>query len=154
MGWLDFFKKFRLADIKNNLRIGQAGIINYHVENYNYTFHVSNPEEVKKITELEITPELETEFDERVREKLAPKKDTLNALPEKSMEKYVVSTSIATATQMATGVFHTYPWEGEYANEIIGEADINIVVTGEKPLKKKDPYKRDPSGENGSPMDF
>lgn len=47
------------------------------------------------------------------------------------------------------GVFHTFPWEGEYAKEVVGEADIRTVVT-----QAKSPHKKGSEGEDGSPMEF
>jgi hypothetical protein len=55
----------------------------------------------------------------------------------------------ADADERLKEVFHTFPWEAEYAREIAGEADIKVVVTPEK-----SPRKKGSEGEGGSPMEF
>jgi hypothetical protein len=80
---------------------------------------------------------------ERIRDEIFDKIDQSNLSPE--LKAHLK----ADADARLKGVFYTFPWEAEYAKEIIGEADTNIVVT-----QVKSPRKKGSEGEGGSSIEF
>jgi hypothetical protein len=146
--WLEFLKGLRLADIKN-ITVGQGGLINITYENHVYNYYVSDPEQTRKIQELNLTPELEKKAKEDVLKKLAPIEDKLNALPENLMKDAVISTSISSAANVQL----TETWKAEYAKEIAGEADIMTGVTQVKTPHIRGKYGVVPSSLHGKGSD-
>jgi len=100
MGWKEFLEKLSLAKIKGNLKIEQGGLINVKLEQHNYYFQLPDAEKVKQVKEAAITPELEEKIKKEVEKILAPLGVPLNAIPETSMKEIVLSTSVATATEV------------------------------------------------------
>jgi hypothetical protein len=151
--WLEFLKGLKLIEIINNITIGQGGLINLNYKNYVYNYYVSDPEQTRKVQELNLTPELEKKAKEDVVKKLAPIEDKLNALPENLMKDAVISTSISSAANVQL----TKTWKAEYAKEISGEANIMTCLSQEKLSRNHVKYgvvpsymrKKDSEGEEG-----
>ena len=87
MGWLEFLRKLRLADFKNNLKIEQGGIVNIKVENNYYNFQLSDSVALRKIQQVDITPELEERIMKEAENRLVSIEVTLNTISESSMKR-------------------------------------------------------------------
>jgi len=109
MGWREFLKKFRLADIKNSLNFDQAGFVNVKVEHRHYHFHFQDTEAVRKIQEANITAEVEERIKEKTTNLLANMEVPLNALREETMKEVVISANLTTAAEVLGTINATLP---------------------------------------------
>ena len=98
----DFLERFRLVDIKPDIKIEQGGVVNVKVEHHHYYLQLPDSEALKKFQEADITPELEEKIKNEVTKLLTPLAPALNALPETYMKEMVISTSIAKATEVVS----------------------------------------------------
>jgi hypothetical protein len=107
MGILDFLKGLKLIDVQNQLKAKQMGLINVEVEVNNYHFTLQNGEELKKFSELKITPEIETQALETTRAKLAPIEEALKYLPDTIASAVVTSVAASSAVDVSSSTHLT-----------------------------------------------
>lgn len=95
MGWKETLEKLRLVDIQGSINLKQGGLVNITVENNNYYLTIPNtdPELIKKFRLIKLTPEMEIDIKNKVKQKLENVKEPLDVVSEETRREMLAASS-------------------------------------------------------------